>query len=80
VGVAYGERELTIAVDDDGTGRPARPGGGIGGMRERVAIVGGSFAAGPSARGWSVRASLPLPAEPGRRTSSGEAQVSGATP
>jgi signal transduction histidine kinase len=64
VRVAYGERELTIAVEDDGVGGPARPGGGIEGMRERVAIVGGSFAAGPGARGWSVRASLPLHAEP----------------
>jgi signal transduction histidine kinase len=64
VRVTYGKRELTISVEDDGAGRPARPGGGIAGMRERVAIVGGSIAAGPSARGWSVRASLPLPAEP----------------
>ena len=74
VGVAYGERELTIAVDDDGTGRPARPGGGIGGMRERVAIVGGSFAAGPSTRGWSVRASLPLHAEHDPRPAGERAQ------
>jgi signal transduction histidine kinase len=64
VRVAYDERELTIAVEDDGVGGPARPGGGIEGMRERVAIVGGSFAAGPGARGWSVRASLPLQARP----------------
>ena len=63
VRVSYGERELEIAVEDDGAGAPGRPGGGIRGMRERVAIVGGSFAAGPSADGWSVRASLPLDAE-----------------
>jgi signal transduction histidine kinase len=63
VRVAYGERELTIAVEDDGVGGRARPGGGIGGMRERVAIVGGSFTAGPAARGWSVQATLPLGAE-----------------
>jgi len=80
VRVAYGERDLTVEVEDDGAGHAARPGGGIEGMRERVAIVGGSFAAGPSARGWSVRVSLPLPAEPGPRASSDEAQVSGATP
>lgn len=63
VRVSYGERELRIAVEDDGAGGPGRPGGGIEGMRERVAIVGGSFAAGPAGRGWSVRASLPLDAE-----------------
>ncbi|MDA0181635.1 sensor histidine kinase [Solirubrobacter phytolaccae] len=64
VHVVYGERALTIAVDDDGVGgADARPGGGIGGMRERVAIVGGSLTAGPSAGGWSVRASLPLQPE-----------------
>src|SRR5918992_3842948 len=40
VRVAYGERELTIAVEDDGVGGPGRPGGGIEGMREGVAIVG----------------------------------------
>jgi signal transduction histidine kinase len=64
VRVSYGERELLIAVDDDGAGGPGRPGGGIEGMRERVAIVGGSFAAGPAEHGWSVRASLPLDANP----------------
>jgi signal transduction histidine kinase len=60
VRVAYEEEELAIAVQDDGVGGPGRAGGGIEGMRERVAILGGSFAAGPGARGWSVRASLPL--------------------
>ncbi|MBE2316145.1 sensor histidine kinase [Solirubrobacter sp. CPCC 204708] len=65
VRIAYGEHELLIAVDDDGVGGPARPGGGIEGMRERVAIVGGRFSAGPTAGGgWSVRAALPLDAEP----------------
>jgi signal transduction histidine kinase len=76
VRVAYGERELAIAVSDDGVGGPARPGGGIEGMRERVAIVGGSFAAGPGARGWSVRASLPLQAEPDPRLTRDRARVS----
>ena len=74
VRVSYGERELLIAVDDDGVGGPGRPGGGIEGMRERVAIVGGSFAAGPAGHGWSVRASLPLDAEPDPRD---QARVSG---
>ena len=74
VRVSYGERELLVAVDDDGVGGPGRPGGGIEGMRERVAIVGGSFAAGPAGHGWSVRASLPLDAEPDPRD---QARVSG---
>jgi signal transduction histidine kinase len=34
-------------------------------MRERVALVGGSLAAGPrEGRGWSVRATLPLEERP----------------
>jgi signal transduction histidine kinase len=62
VQLEYGEDELRIAVVDDGVGAPGRgAGGGIEGMRERVAIVGGSFDAGPAVpRGWSVRARLPL--------------------
>lgn len=64
VHLGYGERDLLIEVDDDGVGGHGRPGGGIEGMRERVAIVDGDFAAGPTRHGWSVRASLPLDAAP----------------
>lgn len=62
VRVEYCERELFVAIDDDGVGGPLRRhGGGLDGMRERVALVGGSFDAGPvGRRGWSVRATLPL--------------------
>jgi signal transduction histidine kinase len=64
--IAYGPGALTVSVDDDGTARPGRPvprGGGIEGMRERVALLGGNFAAGPrAAGGWSVRATFPLEA------------------
>jgi signal transduction histidine kinase len=39
----------------------ARPGHGIAGMRERVAILGGSISAGPNAvGGFAVSAVLPL--------------------
>ena len=65
VRVTYSDRELSIAVEDDGVGGSGdRPGAGLRGMRERVAIVGGRVTAGPAADGWSVRASLPLDAEP----------------
>ncbi|HWI73797.1 MAG TPA: histidine kinase, partial [Baekduia sp.] len=50
IGVDYGEATLTVVVDDDGCGgrgADVRAGGGIEGMRERVALVGGSLAAGP---------------------------------
>lgn len=61
VAVGYGEAELTVAVDDDGTPGPVGAGSGIEGMRERVALVGGELAAGPrDGGGWSVRATIPL--------------------
>jgi signal transduction histidine kinase len=60
VRVNYGANALSVCVAADGVGRPARAGGGIEGMRERVAIVGGRLEAGPGERGWTVRATLPL--------------------
>jgi signal transduction histidine kinase len=62
-------RHVSIEVTDDAAGNPARhpwPGGGYGlaGMRERVEALGGRLRAGPlPAAGWSVRASLPFPAQ-----------------
>jgi signal transduction histidine kinase len=54
---------LTITATDDGRG-PAptgEPGHGLVGMRERVAMHGGTFAAGPlDEGGWQVRASIPV--------------------
>lgn len=61
----YGECELGVRVDDDGTGSGAPGGTGVGlvGMRERVAALGGSLHAGPrSGTGFSVRATLPMEA------------------
>jgi signal transduction histidine kinase len=62
--IAYGEDVLTVAVQDDGSGddgRPLRAGSGVEGMRDRVALVGGSLTAGPRDEGgWSVHAALPL--------------------
>jgi signal transduction histidine kinase len=56
---------LTITATDDGAGGRAVPGGteghGLVGMRERVAMHGGAFAAGPlPGGGWRVRAEIPV--------------------
>ncbi|MFI9008700.1 sensor histidine kinase [Actinosynnema sp. NPDC053489] len=57
------EDALVLTVADDGGARADRPalgaGSGIRGMRERVEALGGELEAGPSARGFTVRAVLP---------------------
>jgi signal transduction histidine kinase len=59
----YTPEALTVQVDDDGTGggaRPAGPGLGLMGMRERVSALGGRLHAGPQdGGGFRVRAELP---------------------
>jgi signal transduction histidine kinase len=73
----YGE-DLELTVVDDGRGAaaglagPAAPGAGRGttGMRERAAMLGGKFTAGPQAGGgYQVHAALPGPAVPAQRES-----------
>lgn len=63
VHVHYGPDSIEVQVLDDGSGDPAAPdGGGHGllGMRERVALYGGTFAAGARPEGgFAVRALLP---------------------
>ncbi|ATL88104.1 histidine kinase [Streptomyces malaysiensis subsp. malaysiensis] len=65
VRLAYGDRELTLAVEDDGRGSascPAEAGGGSGivGMTERARAMGGELTAGPRPEGgFAVRARLP---------------------
>lgn len=71
VRVILEDEGLLVEITDDGTGGSEQPGGGIRGMQERVAIVGGSFRAGPGEQGWKVRVSLPLDAEPGTTDLSG---------
>jgi signal transduction histidine kinase len=59
----YEETAVALSVHDDGPIGPAGPGQGHGliGMRERVALYGGSLAAGPrDGGGWAVDAVLPL--------------------
>ncbi|MDP9847656.1 sensor histidine kinase [Streptosporangium lutulentum] len=60
--IGYRPGLVTLTVDNpvDGVGR-GLPGAGAGiiGMRERTALVGGAFQAGPHDDGWRVRAELP---------------------
>lgn len=62
--------ELVITINDDGVGSRAATdgsGSGVKGMRERVNTMNGTFSAGPRASGgYTVRATLPLPAQLGR--------------
>jgi signal transduction histidine kinase len=56
---------LTITVSDDGRGarRATQPGRGLVGLRERLALYGGTLAAGSNgAGGWRLSATIPLPA------------------
>jgi signal transduction histidine kinase len=68
VRLAYKPGMLHLAVEDDGSARPARreDGHGIIGMRERVAAIGGWLAVGYRTEGgYRVEAMLPLPADHG---------------
>lgn len=54
--------DVTLVVSDDGqaSGQSGPPGHGLAGMGERVELLGGDFAAGPTPPGgWTVRAVLP---------------------
>ncbi|MBK1787799.1 sensor histidine kinase [Prauserella cavernicola] len=67
VDVLHGEREITVEVHTDDAGSPSTgqtsPGGsgrGLSGLRERVDVLGGDFAAGQrSGGGFYVRARIP---------------------
>jgi signal transduction histidine kinase len=65
---------VTVTVTDTGRGSapgpagPDGPGHGINGLRERVALHGGSLAAGPRAAGFLVEARIPLSGEPSAGT------------
>ena len=59
----YRADQIAVEVSDDGDG--SGPGGGSGrglaGVRERVALLGGEFVAGPRTRGFALRVTLPVP-------------------
>lgn len=59
--------QVRLTIDDDGSaaGGRAPAGYGLVGMRERAALLGGTFHAGPAAgRGWRVEAVLPRTGTP----------------
>ncbi|MFD7652828.1 histidine kinase [Actinosynnema sp. NPDC059797] len=61
VAVRRAGAHLEVRVTDDG--RPApdhRTGFGLRGLRERVTAAGGDLSAGPTRRGWTVEARLPV--------------------
>jgi signal transduction histidine kinase len=64
--IAFSPAELGITIDDERAPTPAAPveptheGRGLVGMRERVAVFGGSFAAEPTASGFRVTTRLPI--------------------
>ncbi|GGS27659.1 histidine kinase [Streptomyces griseoviridis] len=64
VTLARGDGLLRVRVTSPyaGSGTPRAPGSGAGlvGMRERAALLGGTFDAGPDGALWTVRAVLPL--------------------
>jgi len=64
VSISQQDGQLSIEVTDSGRGgSPAGTGYGITGMRERAALLGGDFSAGPRAGGgFRVAARLPVPA------------------
>src|SRR3712207_2951766 len=67
VAVTGEDDRVRLTIDDDGSaaGGRAPAGYGLVGMRERAALLGGTFSAGPAAeRGWRVEAVLPRTGRP----------------
>ncbi|MDR7276888.1 sensor histidine kinase [Catenuloplanes atrovinosus] len=65
VRVRHGERTISVEISTAGTGTgsgtsPGGSGRGLAGLRERVAVLGGEFSAGPDGGGFLVRAVIPL--------------------
>jgi signal transduction histidine kinase len=69
VSIDWGAEKMTVAVEDDGAGAAQlsslSTGHGLAGLRERMAIAGGDFAAGPTeSGGFRVAARLPVSSLP----------------
>jgi signal transduction histidine kinase len=65
VTIAHEPGRLRVSIADDGSGRPpgGKPGHGLIGMRERVAVFGGTLTAGPRpGGGFDLSATLPYAA------------------
>lgn len=62
VALRYSRDSVGVEVTDDGDGSGVADGSGRGlaGIRERVALLGGEFVAGPRSRGFALRVTLPL--------------------
>jgi signal transduction histidine kinase len=61
VEVADGEVHIVVTNDGPKVGEPATGGHGLIGMRERVAVYGGTFEAGPRPEGgFAVTAAWPM--------------------
>jgi signal transduction histidine kinase len=59
----YTRDAIGVEVSDDGSGSASGGSGtgrGLAGIRERVALLGGEFVAGPRAHGFALRVTLPL--------------------
>jgi signal transduction histidine kinase len=70
VTLRYEPTGLTVEVTDDGiaAAQPGMPGHGLTGMRERIAMYGGTVQAGPLPNGgFGVLAHIPYPVEAGRQ-------------
>ncbi|WP_226961336.1 MULTISPECIES: sensor histidine kinase [Streptomyces] len=71
VSVALADGAADVEIHDGGDGVPAPDrllvdsGYGIEGLRERVALLGGTVTAGPEGRGWRLRATVPAGEGPG---------------
>jgi len=80
VSIEWEPEKVTVAVEDDGIGvrmgaLPSAGGHGLAGLRERIAIAGGDFSAGPTdAGGFRVAARLPMSGAPGPSRQPGPAQ------
>lgn len=58
----YDRATIAVEVNDDGdsSGAGGGSGRGLAGIRERTALLGGEFVAGPRAHGFALRVTLPL--------------------